>query len=141
MRIQYAAPVDDNPESTRRALMDPQQPTARILALAGRWLYDIGELLSASEIAMLEKYPVSRSPVMRARLVVARALLGSIEDLRLAAQALDATEMFDDAARVWTLLALRSEMDADGLEARRRLEVMGNQEDLQRLADRGLGRL
>jgi hypothetical protein len=44
--------------------------------------------------------------------------------------------MIDDAARVWTLLALRSGMDRDRLEARRRLEVIGNREDLQRIGVR-----
>jgi hypothetical protein len=132
-RDRYAAFSDDDPESTRRVLLESAHPGMRGPELVARWLYDFGELLSESEIAILEGYPVSRSPVMQARLRVARGLLGAIDDFRQVVQQLDATELVDDAARAWTLLALRSGKDSDRLEARRRLEALGNREFLQRL--------
>ena len=115
--------------------MQPLGPRDRKGELVALILFEAGGRLEEPDIATIEQQVIADPPVLRLRLVLARALNADDAALRRAIADLDAADFVADAARASALLALRTRDLADRADAERRLSSLGDREYLQKLSE------
>ena len=135
LRSCWSAHIDRDAAAARRFLAAPLSLPDRKAEVIALLVFEMGERLGEGEIAAIEKSSSPAPPVLELRIRLVRALNGGPGDLREAIAALEAGRIVADAARASVLLALRTKVEPDRADARRRLEALGDRLFLQKLEE------
>ncbi len=131
----WQAFIDGDTTSAASYLVQPLGPRDRKGELVALMLFERGERLENDDIALIERQTISDPPVLRLRLLLARALNADDPAVRRAITELDAAGFVADAARAAALLAMRTHDLSDRADAERRLSSLGDRAYLQKLSE------
>jgi class 3 adenylate cyclase len=134
-RSMWTAFINRDMDAVRRFLATPLRVPDRKGELIALALFELSERIDEAELAAVEGQPSLPIGPLALRIRLARALNGEASELRSAIAALDEGHLVADAARAAALLALRTKLDSDHADARRRLTALGDRAYLQRLAE------
>ena len=122
--------LDGDVDRAHAALRHPATPVevkAELIALL------VLEHEQPIDDAILDALDQWRSPLVSARVALARGVRGGVSELRAAIAVLDAADLGPDAARARALLALQSGSLADRDDAQRRLRALDDRLFLEKL--------
>ena len=117
-------------DRAQAALRHPATPVEVKAELVALLVLEHEQPIDDAILAALDHW---RSPLVSARVALARGVRGGVSELRGAIAALDAADLGPDAARARTLLALRSGSVADREDAERHLRRIGDLLFLEKL--------
>ncbi len=134
-RALWQAFIDQDAALAREFVTQPVGSRERKGELIAMVVFDLGQTPPEGELLTLERQSIADPPMLTLRVRLARALNGSVEDLRRAIAAFDEHDFVADAARAAALLALRTHDTGDRADAERRLTALGDRAYRQKLAE------